>query len=140
MKTFLVFACLAAATVISGPLASNSKPDWPVQAISTDEKQAQDAWQHLRSAGPLGLKELQDRYARDIAARRSGSPADPRWKRIAAALDHVGAQYDNYAGGLYWYTDLAQARQAARDSGKPILSLRLLGRLDEDLKIGRAHV
>ncbi len=139
MKTFLVFACLAAATIIGGPLASNTKTDWPAQAISTDEKQAQEAWQHLRQSGPEGLEELQDRYTKDVAAHRSGSAADPRWKRIAAALDHVGAQYDNYAAGLYWYTDLAQARQAARDSGKPILSLRLLGRLDEDLSCANSR-
>jgi hypothetical protein len=34
-------------------------------------------------------------------------------------------------GGLFWYTDLATAKAAARAAGKPILSLRLLGRLDE---------
>ena len=31
---------------------------------------------------------------------------------------------------LFWYTDLEAAKKAARASGKPILSLRLLGRLD----------
>ncbi|HEY0554724.1 MAG TPA: hypothetical protein VGG20_10690 [Thermoanaerobaculia bacterium] len=35
-------------------------------------------------------------------------------------------------GGLVWYTDLDAAKAAARAEGKPILSLRLLGRLDED--------
>jgi hypothetical protein len=35
-------------------------------------------------------------------------------------------------GGLFWYTDLDAAKAAARAEGKPILSLRLLGRLDED--------
>ncbi len=34
-------------------------------------------------------------------------------------------------GGLFWYTDLDAAKAAARAAGKPILSLRLLGRLDD---------
>jgi hypothetical protein len=46
--------------------------------------------------------------------------------RGGAALAQAGE------GGLSWYTDLDAAKAAARASGKPILSLRLLGRLDED--------
>jgi hypothetical protein len=40
---------------------------------------------------------------------------------------------------LYWYTDLAQAEEAARASGRPILSLRMLGRLDEDLSCANSR-
>jgi hypothetical protein len=46
--------------------------------------------------------------------------------RGGAALAQAGE------GGLFWYTDLDAAKAAARAEGKPILSLRLLGRLDED--------
>ena len=35
--------------------------------------------------------------------------------------------------GLYWYTDLAAAEAVAGASGKPILSLHLLGQLDQEL-------
>jgi hypothetical protein len=35
-------------------------------------------------------------------------------------------------GGLFWYTNLDAAKAAARMAGKPILSLRLPGRLDAD--------
>ena len=59
-----------------------------------------------------------------------GSPQRERWERT---LDAVCAQRDCAASGLYWYTDLDLARAKARRAGKPILSLRLLGHLDEDV-------
>jgi hypothetical protein len=44
----------------------------------------------------------------------------------------VAGQYDSHATRLYWHTSLESARAAATASGRPILSLRLLGRLDEE--------
>jgi hypothetical protein len=40
---------------------------------------------------------------------------------------------------LYWYTDFAQAKAAARASGKPILSLRLLGKLSEEFSCANSR-
>lgn len=40
---------------------------------------------------------------------------------------------------MYWYTDIEQAKAAARTSGKPILSLRLLGSLDQDLSCANSR-
>ena len=57
----------------------------------------------------------------------------------AAALDAVGQQRDCYASQLYWFTDLEQAKAAAKASGKPILSLRLLGRLDEEFSCANSR-
>jgi hypothetical protein len=61
------------------------------------------------------------------------------WARIAEATDRIGAQRDNLAARLYWYTDLEQAQAAARETGRPILSLRLLGRLDEELSCANSR-
>ena len=64
---------------------------------------------------------------------RSISPEQTAaWNRLRAALDAVSGQCDCEASHLYWYTNLDQARVAAKAAGKPILSLRLLGRLDEE--------
>jgi hypothetical protein len=82
---------------------------------------------------------LLERYGPQIAAHKAGAPSDEQWNRIASALDKVGGQYDNYASQLYWYTDLEQAKAAAQASGRPILSLRLLGRLDEDLSCANSR-
>lgn len=109
------------------------------QSTSQDTTVAAAAQKHLREAGPSGLRMLLERYASQIAAHRGGAPSDEQWKRIASALDKVGGQHDNYASQLYWYTDLEQAKAAARVSGRPILSLRLLGRLDEDLSCANSR-
>jgi hypothetical protein len=114
-------------------------PDVAEQAISPDQNVAAKAQDQLRLTGPQGLELLEQRFAKDIAGHRSGAPSDARWKRISAALDRVGGQYDDYSSGLYWYTDLEKARAAARASGRPILSLRLLGRLDEDLSCANSR-
>ena len=47
-------------------------------------------------------------------------------------IDAVAQQRDAHASRLFWHTDLASAKADAARSGKPILSLRLLGNLDED--------
>ncbi len=118
---------------------SNGPVDWVEQSVSQDAASAAVAQTHLRDAGPSGLWILQQRYARQIAAHQSGAPSDEQWKRIAAALDKVGGQHDNYTSGLYWYTNLEKAKAAAQAAGRPVLSLRLLGRLDEDLSCANSR-
>jgi hypothetical protein len=61
------------------------------------------------------------------------------WKRVLAAVDAVAAQKDAAASGLYWYTSLDEARAVARRKGKPILSLHLLGRLDEEFSCANSR-
>jgi hypothetical protein len=56
-----------------------------------------------------------------------------------ALLDRVCAQKDCHASRLYWYTDLEEAKAAARASGRPILSLYMLGRLDEELSCANSR-
>ncbi len=91
------------------------------QALSPDPTAAIAS---LRDLGPPGLD----------AIIEHGEPG-PAFR---TAVDLVGAQRDNVCG-LYWYTDLDKARDAARAQGKPILSLRLLGRLDEDLSCANSR-
>jgi hypothetical protein len=85
----------------------------------------------LRAAGPSGLEALLALGAAEPAAAASG--------RYHDLLDSVCAQKDCAASHLYWYTDLAAAREAAQRSGRPILSLRLLGRLDEELSCANSR-
>ena len=58
--------------------------------------------------------------------------ADPVWDRLKTALDQVSGQRDCHASRLFWYTDLEQAKAAAAREHKPILSLRLLGKLTDE--------
>lgn len=85
----------------------------------------------LRALGPDGLAAL--------LATAEGEPGLAASPGFAAALDRVCAQRDCAASHLYWYTDLAAAQAAAEASGRPILSLRLLGRLDEELSCANSR-
>src|ERR1044071_8112199 len=80
-------------------------------------------------------------YAGEIN-RHVASPAaasDPQWLRIATALDTVAQQKNSYLAGLYWHTDLESAKKASAESGKPILSLRLLGKLTDELSCANSR-
>jgi len=106
------------------------------RAVSTDSAEARSAIVGLRALGPTGLEILFQVYGEQLAWLSGESPRDrasnPEWQRLTAALDGVSRQRDSFASRLYWYTDIEQAKAAARASGKPILSLRLLGNLDEE--------
>lgn len=84
----------------------------------------------LRAKGPAALQRLLAEYDRASAAAR---PA------LAATIDAVAAQRYATASRLYWYTDEAVALQEAQRSGRPILALRMLGRLDEDLSCANSR-
>src|SRR5579863_8459675 len=56
-----------------------------------------------------------------------------------ADLDALCAQKDAHTSLLYWFTDLDAAIAEARRTRRPILSLRLLGRLDEELSCANSR-
>ena len=91
-----------------------------------------DAARVLRAAGPAGLSALLDAGVAE-AGRAAAADVD------AKALDLVCAQIDCASSRLYWFTDFAAARREAERSGRPILSLRLLGRLDEELSCANSR-
>ncbi len=74
---------------------------------------------------------------------RTASPASMEAMLAAGAsgeaLDKVCGVRDCADIRLFWYTDLEAAKAAARASGKPILTLRLLGRLDEEFSCANSR-
>lgn len=94
-----------------------------MRAVAGDDR----AIAQLRSMGQPGVDAM-------LALRGSADDA-----RFRAALDRVCAQRDCAWSGLYWYTDLDEAKRAARESGRQILSLRMLGHLDEDLSCANSR-
>ncbi|MGH9875116.1 MAG: hypothetical protein ACRD9S_21895 [Pyrinomonadaceae bacterium] len=105
-----------------------------LKAVSENSAASAPAIAELRALGPAGLDTLFQTYTREINEQVSNPllAATPEWQRLSAALDSVSQQKDSYLSGLYWYTDFAQAKAAARAADKPILSLRLLGKLNEE--------
>jgi hypothetical protein len=113
------------------------------KAVSPDRSESGPAVAMLRGLGPKGLDLLFQLYGDQIARLSAESPrlraSDPEWQRLTAALDGVSRQRDSFASHLYWYTDIDLAKAAARASGKPILSLRLLGNLDEEFSCANSR-
>jgi hypothetical protein len=142
MKTFSFLSLLLLvlfSTQVS--FASESTEALARKAVSENAAEAAPAIEELRALGPAGLKILMAQYGEEIR-RHVANPAtapDDQWQRISAALDTVAQQKNSYIAGLYWHTDLEAARRASADSGKPILSLRLLGKLTDEFSCANSR-
>ncbi len=149
--TVLIAASLFAAIIVAAAgdwQTSNAMPGDPcagapnnaahlddlITACTGDDNvAATEAVSALRQAGQAGLDALCAVHDRLLAAvKKSGVKPDPRIGKLRASIDEVAQQRDACASRLYWFTDLDEAMWQASASGKPILSLRLLGRLNED--------
>lgn len=60
-------------------------------------------------------------------------------ERLATAVDEVASQRHATVSRLFWYTDLEQAKAAAAESGRPILSLRMLGNLTDEFSCANSR-
>jgi hypothetical protein len=112
------------------------------RAVSENPAESAAAIAELRRMGPQGLRTLFEIFSDEI--KRNGLDAaapsnSAEWQRITAALDAVAQQRDSYTSGLYWYTDIEEAKAASKASGKPILSLRLLGKLSEEFSCANSR-
>jgi len=111
------------------------------KAVSENNAASSAAIEELRSRGPAGLQSLMAQYSVEIRAHiaNPSAPPDEQWQRIATALDTVAQQKNSYIAGLYWHTDLESAKKASTASGKPILSLRLLGKLTDEFSCANSR-
>ncbi len=111
------------------------------KAVSENVAESAAAIEELRDMGPAGLQTLMAKYADEIN-RHINNPTqktDTEWQRITKALDTVAGQKNSYLSGLYWYTDLKDARKVSAETGKPILSLRLLGKLTDEFSCANSR-
>jgi hypothetical protein len=136
-----VFASLCLSLVFALPAFASERSNQLARlAISENPVEANPAIAELRAMGPGGLKVLFETYAAEINRAASGVAVnEPEWQRLTTALDMVSQQRHSYSSGLYWYTDLDEAKKAAKESGKPILSLRLLGNLTEEFSCANSR-
>jgi hypothetical protein len=84
----------------------------------------------LRAGGQLAVD--------DLHAQWTAAPPERR-EELQDVLDRVCGQKDCHTSRLFWYTDLEEAKAVAHRLGKPILSLQLLGRLDEELSCANSR-
>ena len=80
-----------------------------------------------------GQLEVDDLHARVVKASGQERAA------LEAQLDKACAQRDCVTSRLSWYTDLEEAQRAAAELRRPIISLHLLGRLDEELSCANSR-
>lgn len=140
-KFSLLLPALLLFTTVQAAQAKTSPEVLVRKALSADAGESAPTIAELRSMGPAGLTLLSERYAVEIERQITdpSAVATTEWRRLSAALDAVSQQKDSYLSGLYWYTDFAQAKAAAHATGKPILSLRLLGKLNEEFSCANSR-
>ncbi|MBA3451624.1 MAG: hypothetical protein H0T42_00850, partial [Deltaproteobacteria bacterium] len=104
-------------------------------AVPTSVPAAAPPQRHDAAAPARGPAELEA-----LLARYDRMKPGPAREALALAIDqHAGQRYATVSR-LYWYTDLPAAQAAARASHRPILALRMLGRLDEDLSCANSRL
>jgi hypothetical protein len=96
-------------------------------ALDGDASVNEPAIQALRRHGPESIEFLMSQPE----LRKS-----PRW---SAVLDSVAQQKDAEFSGLYWHTDIEEALAVAKREKKPVLSLRLLGKLTDELSCANSR-
>ncbi|HEU5460028.1 MAG TPA: hypothetical protein VFU83_06005, partial [Pyrinomonadaceae bacterium] len=121
--------------------ANNSAEALARKAVSENAAEASPAIEELRALGPDGLQVLRTQYREEIN-RHVADPSlapDEQWERITTALDAVAQQKNSYIAGLYWHTDLEEAKKVSAATNKPILSLRLLGKLTDEFSCANSR-
>lgn len=136
--TLMLVIATCAVPALAGSPAS-PLATYAANAVSANPSLAEPAILALRARGAEGLATLLDTHRTAIDAYRSGSTTPANWERLRTAIDRVAGQRDAYASELFWHTDLAAALAESRATGKPVLSLRLLGRLDEELSCANSR-
>ncbi|CAN5344636.1 hypothetical protein BH10ACI2_BH10ACI2_08530 [soil metagenome] len=120
--------------------AVSSASELASEAASDDVSAAATAITELRAMGPVGLDALFVKYAAEIDRYDKTGETTESWRRVANALDSVAMQKDAYTSHLYWYTDLNEAMRVAKARNKPILTLRLLGNLNEEFSCANSRL
>ena len=140
MKTpfaLFIFSAIAAMRLLhAGPTDADALAADAEQAISPDPAVATAAIERLRAEGASGLRRLLDAH---LDLMQKGFAGGGESTRLRAAIDAVCAQRDGHVSRLFWFTEIDHAQAAARASGKPILSLRLLGNLSDELSCANSR-
>jgi hypothetical protein len=141
VKTTLANSCFTllslgaiAFSAISSPQAARASEQPSLdslvqQAASKDQTTSQQAIAKLREFKNDGVDAFWNAYQKDL-------PNNPQ---LRATLDAICQQKDCDASKLYWYKDLEAAKTASKETGKPILSLRLLGNLNDELSCANSR-
>ncbi|HEX9458718.1 MAG TPA: hypothetical protein VGA84_06205 [Thermoanaerobaculia bacterium] len=118
--------------LLSLALAPRAPDPLVLRALSPDPRISTPAIAELRLDGQSAVDAMLAAHAR--VASDAASEA-----RFLSALDRVCRQADCVFSGLYWYTDLDEAKEVAKATHRPILSLRLLGDLGVEMSCANSR-
>ncbi len=105
--------------------------EYVADALDEHPEIRERAIESLRALGPASLEAFLPPALR--------ASLTPQGQTALDTLDQVCAMKDCAVSRLFWYTNLETALEAARQSGRPVLSLRLLGRFDEDFSCANSR-
>lgn len=117
----------------------------PTEAIVSDDEATRNlaiaSWKREGAGALPPLFEMYDRMRKELASPTPSADQNLAAKiaRLEAAIDEIAGQRYAYQSRLYWYTDLDQAKAAAAKQNKPILSLRMLGKLTDDFSCANSR-
>jgi len=126
----MLIGLLLWSAALAGAATTSRLADLARAVVQSAPGEAYVAAAELRQAGPAGMQALLQKI--DSCQRDSCSAARETLDRVCGVRDCADIR-------LFWYTDLAEAEAAAAAAGKPILSLRLMGRLDEEFSCANSR-
>lgn len=137
MRYYFLTALLILVALVSTPVRAGDIDAAVEKAtLSEDKSVAGAAVAELRAEGPAALKKLFELRDREAAKADGG---EEQFKRLDALIDQVGGAKYCSVSRLYWHTDWETAQKAAAESGKPILSLRMMGNLTDELSCANSR-
>lgn len=140
---FSITCAFALLTNVIGAAEPSITKDATIWAtLSADESISQPAIESLRAEGVAGVDRLMKFREAYLAMQRfePGSPfAKLDLNRLHEVIDAVGKQRYCYVSGIYWHTDIEEAKVEAKRTGKPIVSLHMLGNLTDELSCANSR-
>lgn len=142
---FLLGSLVLLSLLSVSPLAWAGFKIEPTDAIVSDDERARNlaiaSWKREGANALPPLFELYDRLRKELASPTPSADQNLAAKiaRLETAIDEVAGQRYAYQSRLYWYTDLEEAKAAAAKQNRPILSLRMLGRLTDDFSCANSR-
>lgn len=136
-----VLICVGMLLGAQSAQAQTTAPNTPMTTVVNKDQPANQALNSSPSAtiakfrdqGPAGLRKFLANHGQELQSAELPTP------ELRSQLDALCQQRDCHASRLYWHTDLAKAQAAAQASNKPILSLRLLGNLEDELSCANSR-
>ncbi len=119
-------------------IADGSTKTLPIEKL---RQKGQEVLDELAQTRDLIAKVRDEEVPKAAPDKQAALLADynGRISRVEALMDQFGKQKYCSRSRLFWHTDLEAAKAAAKASGKPILSLRMLGNLDEEFSCANSR-